>query len=117
MFQALRNCLRIVILGEEIRDSRCACCGACCKAFGGHLQASRHDIERWQKEGRDDLLARVSSVGFLWINPETGALEESCPYLERVDTDSAYCGINETKPAICRDYPTLAHGRRCIRAK
>lgn len=93
---------------------RCRSCGRCCEAFGGHLQASRADLERWRRLGREDLLRRVSPIGWIWIDPATGALEPSCPFLERTGPTTARCAIHEIKPDICRDYPTLAHGRRCL---
>jgi Fe-S-cluster containining protein len=108
------------LLGLEAPPSRepvrqCRGCGQCCEQFGGHLHASKRDIARWTALGRDDLLRRVSGIGWLWIDPETGTLEKACPFLERTDPDTALCTIHEIKPDICRDYPTLAHGRRCLR--
>ena len=94
---------------------RCLCCGRCCESFGGHLQASSSDLERWRRLGREDLLARVSSIGWLWIDPRTGKLEDDCPFLERTGPETALCAIQDVKPDICRDYPTLAHGRQCLR--
>lgn len=93
----------------------CRGCGRCCEAFGGHLQASKADIERWTRLGREDLLRRVSSIGWIWIDPATGTLEPACPFLERTGPDTALCAIHDIKPDICRDYPTMAHGRRCLR--
>lgn len=97
------------------RAKRCLGCGRCCESFGGHLEASRADLARWRSLGRDDLLRRVSAIGWLWIDPATGKLEPSCPFLLRTGPDSAICAIHEVKPDICRDYPTLAHGHRCLR--
>jgi Fe-S-cluster containining protein len=97
------------------REVRCLCCGRCCEAFGGHLQASKEDLARWRASGRDDLLARVSAIGWIWIDPATGLLEDRCPFLVRTGPDAASCSIHEVKPDICREYPTLAHGRRCLR--
>jgi Fe-S-cluster containining protein len=94
---------------------QCLCCGRCCESFGGHLNASRADLARWRSLGRTDLLRRVSAIGWIWIDPETGLLEPSCPFLERVGPDRQICRINEVKPDMCRDYPTLAHGRQCLR--
>jgi Fe-S-cluster containining protein len=96
-------------------ERRCLGCGRCCEAFGGHLHASRADLERWRDLGREDLLRRVSAIGWMWIDPETGTLEERCPFLERTGPDEARCTIHEIKPDICRDYPTLAHGHHCLR--
>ncbi len=93
----------------------CLQCGQCCEAFGGHLPASRADLERWRRLGREDLLARVSPAGYLWIDPSTGHIETACPHLRRSGPQRATCAINDVKPDTCRDYPTLAHGRRCPR--
>jgi Fe-S-cluster containining protein len=100
---------------RKVPHHQCLCCGQCCEAFGGHLNASSVDLERWRRLGRDDLLRRVSAVGWIWIDPETGLLERSCPFLQRTGPDRQVCTINDLKPDICRDYPTLAHGRRCLR--
>ena len=99
----------------ENRQVKCLCCGECCEAFGGHLNASKTDLERWRNQGRDDLLDRVNRLGWIWVEPQSKRLEQSCPFLDRQDGKTAICGIQETKPAMCRDYPTLAHGRRCLR--
>lgn len=117
MFQALRNCLRTLMSRNGVRESRCACCGSCCEAFGGHLTASHQDLQRWRQQGRDDLLARVNRLGWIWINPQSGRPETRCPFIVRTGASTSLCGINDTKPAICRDYPTLAHGHRCVRAR
>jgi Fe-S-cluster containining protein len=93
----------------------CARCGTCCRAFGGHLHASRRDLERWRRLGRDDLLRRVSGIGWIWIDPAKGILERSCPFLEVLGPESTACAIEDVKPDMCRDYPTVAHGRRCPR--
>jgi Fe-S-cluster containining protein len=96
-------------------QGRCLCCGTCCRLFGGHLQASKADIERWTRLGRDDLLRRVSPIGWIWMNPETGRFEHSCPFLGQTGEGPAPCAIHDVKPDICRAYPTIAHARRCVR--
>jgi Fe-S-cluster containining protein len=102
--------------GAPPRAGGCLRCGRCCESFGGHLHVSKADLERWTRLGRDDLLRRVGPVsGWIWLDPQTGLLEESCPFLERTGPDTAICSIHEVKPDICRDFPTLAHGRRCLR--
>lgn len=93
----------------------CRGCGTCCELFGGHLRACRTDLDRWRAEGRDDLLRRTSPLGRLWLDPATGRTVARCPFLARDGPDAARCAIHETKPEICRAYPTLAHGRRCAR--
>jgi Fe-S-cluster containining protein len=94
----------------------CLQCGRCCEAFGGHLHASDADLDRWRALGRADLLARVGEVSrWIWLEPGSGRLEERCPFLERTGPETARCAIHDVKPDICRAYPTLAHGRRCLR--
>ena len=93
----------------------CRACGICCELYGHTLKASGEDIERWTVEGRLDLLGRVGPEGMLWLDPATGERLEPCPFLVRRGADSAICEIHPTKPRICRDYPTPAHGNRCVR--
>lgn len=93
----------------------CRACGTCCELFGGHLRASEADLGRWRAQGREDLLSRVNRLGWIWVNPESGRRIERCPYLERADDETARCAIHHTKPEMCRAYPTLAHGRQCVR--
>lgn len=115
MLEALKQWFRSKMTRTEKQETRCACCGECCESFGGHLNASRTDLERWRGQGRDDLLDRVNRLGWIWVDPRTKQPEKRCPFIERTGPDKACCGIYETRPAICRDYPTLAHGRRCLR--
>lgn len=105
-------CPDMAIAGQIVNG--CACCGRCCESFGGHLNASQRDIERWKSEGRDDLLARVNHLGWIWVDPRTGRLEDPCPFIEKSADNCGLCLIHDTKPDICRDYPTLAHGHRCL---
>lgn len=100
---------------RKVPSHQCLCCGQCCESFGGHLNASSADLDRWRRLGREDLLRRVSAIGWIWIDPETGLLERSCPFLQRTGPDRQVCAINDVKPDMCRDYPTLAHARRCLR--
>ena len=115
MFTALRIWLGNDAHSTKTGETRCACCGNCCEAFGGHLNASKQDLERWQREGREDLLSRVNRLGWIWVDPVTKERIELCPFIHKLDAERSVCAINDTKPAICRDYPTLAHGRRCLR--
>jgi Fe-S-cluster containining protein len=99
---------------EEKTGSRCRGCGQCCELFGGNLRASARDRQRWQQEGRKDLLERVNHLGWIWIDPATNTFFPRCPYLQRIDAETAHCTIHATKPEMCQAYPTLAHAR-CIR--
>ena len=82
--------------------------------YGHALRASEEDLVRWRAEGRYDLLLRVGKGGDLWLDPSTGEHLEDCPFLRRTGPDDARCRIHATKPELCRDYPTAAHGRRCV---
>lgn len=101
--------------GQPSKTNGCLSCGKCCEAFGGHLQASKADLQRWKNLERQDLLKRVNRLGWIWTDPETGRHYDRCPFLKQVDEKTAHCGIHEVKPDICKAYPTLAHNRCCMR--
>lgn len=98
--------------GDEVE---CLGCGDCCRAFSWHLKASERDLERWRKLGRDDLLARVNRLGWLWYDPQTKERLSVCPYLIETAPDKAHCGIHEIKPDICRAYPPVSQYRTCLK--
>jgi Fe-S-cluster containining protein len=93
----------------------CLACGLCCELFGGYLHASEPDLERWRRLGRDDLLNLVGPSDWIWIDPQDERRGRPCPFLQRNDEQEARCGIHEIKPDMCRDYPSLDHGRHCVR--
>lgn len=93
----------------------CLACGDCCRAFSWHLKASDRDIARWQELGRDDVLARVNRLGWLWYDPQTKERLSLCPYLVETAPDKAHCGIHDIKPDICRAYPTQDQYRCCFK--
>lgn len=100
---------------KQARRIGCLACGICCELYGHSLAATPADRERWAREGRKDLLARVGPEGELWVEPESGEHLECCPFLVRTGTYRAHCGIHATKPDLCREYPTPVHGLRCVR--
>lgn len=95
--------------------SGCRACGACCEHYGGVLAATAADLDRWRTQGRCDLLSRVGADGTIWLDPVSGEHLLRCPFLDRLDPRAAHCTIHDTKPAICRAYPTEVHGFRCLR--
>jgi uncharacterized protein len=115
MYEFVKQLLGKTRLQSKKEESTCLCCGECCESFGWHLNASRADLERWKQTGREDLLSRVNRLGWIWINPHTGQQEERCPFIKRTSPETALCSIQDTKPDMCRDYPTLAHGHHCLR--
>ncbi|MDD2852932.1 MAG: YkgJ family cysteine cluster protein [Desulfuromonadaceae bacterium] len=99
---------------KQIKHKGCLCCGRCCASFGGHLRATRHDLDRWDNEGRDDLLSRVNRLNWIWVDPQSKEPLDMCPFIEKINEQQAVCAIQNTKPEMCRDYPTMAHGHRCL---
>lgn len=85
----------------------CNGCGKCCtnEYFMGTLTASSEDINRWTREGRDDILRFVKS-GDLWID-DNGREYFRCPFVRKNRGKSTYrCTIYETRPEVCRNYPS-----------
>ena len=94
---------------------KCKQCGHCClnllDAFC--TTADPEDIELWEKEGRDDILAWVVNVSTddfpvydLWISPTTGEEVERCPWLRKLPNKNKYiCRIHDVKPKHCKEYP------------
>jgi Fe-S-cluster containining protein len=71
-------------------------------------------LQRWREDGRQDLLDRVNHLGWIWVDPLTKRPVVPCPHIDRSDPQSVRCSIYQTRPDMCRDYPTLAHGKRCL---
>ncbi len=98
----------------SVEPPGCRRCGICCELYGGSLKAYASDIARWKTEGRADILKRAGEGGELWIDPKTGEKDESCPFLVKSGQEGLICSINDTKPHMCRAYPTRAHMERCV---
>jgi len=106
---------RLVSLFHLLRDDthHCRCCGRCCRLFGGHLHAEPSDLDRWRREGREDLSAMVNHLGWIWCDPATGEPLGYCPFLTQ-EGDHFLCLIHDVRPQICRDYPPMEHWKRCV---
>ena len=101
---------------------RCVRCGHCClnlvDAYRGCV--SDADLIRWQRAGREDVLAFVETLDLghgnllhtAWVDPVTGDDAEACPWLEELPNGAGYvCGIESLKPDHCRAYPEhRSHG-------
>ena len=92
------------------RDTTCHRCGACC-----HVDVVAYvtpeEIERWEKEGRHDIIAHLRVHGITWskghVDKRFGAKPTtclmSCVYL-KWQGKLASCGIYETRTNVCRSY-------------
>lgn len=89
----------------------CTQCGRCCTNpnFMLTLSATREDLDRWKQEGRYDILEwaeEFEGMGAdLWFDPITGEEQEQCPFVVEVEENKYHCGIYNTRPEVCRDYP------------
>lgn len=94
----------------------CRCCGHCClhlvDAYRGVV--SDADLQRWQEQGRDDLIAWVVTLDLgpgnrlhtAWVDPDTGDDVDRCPWLlDKIDGGGHLCGIDAVKPDHCHNYP------------
>lgn len=110
--QALTGWIKDLFVGEP---ASCLACGECCRQFSWHLKASARDIDRWREHGRDDLIASVNDLGWIWVDPDTDEHLPICPHLVETEDNTAHCGIHEIKPDICRAYPTYETYHQCIK--
>jgi Fe-S-cluster containining protein len=68
---------------------------------------SPEDMERWGKEGRHDIIARLSDNDVMWAGDRIinrfGVKATTCRYLDW-DGRAFFCEIYETRPMVCRNY-------------
>jgi len=93
----------------------CQRCGFCCQAHVGML-VSHEDIQRWRREGRDDILRLIENAEAVFGRGGLGdgAYLSDCPFLIR-EGDHAACVIYEARPQVCRDF--RPGSERCSLAK
>lgn len=93
---------------------RCRLCGRCCRDLDYHKEVTPEDVQRWKRQGREDILKWVGStkgknqepVYQIWVAPGSNRFATVCPFLKRGSTNDQWvCAIQETKPQICRQYP------------
>jgi Fe-S-cluster containining protein len=78
----------------------------------GSLFATVEDVERWEREGRTDIL-RFERMGDLWID-EKGDERERCPFVRKNPGSKRHrCTIYDTRPQVCRDYEPWASYSIC----
>lgn len=101
---------------SQMESFVCRQCGECCRILNYETGCREADIRRWQDTGRTDILERVKTeapsgntrvpVHRIWMNPATGEIEPACPWLfPCIDPDRFKCGIHDTKPDVCSQYP------------
>jgi len=100
----------------------CLQCGKCCEKWGWDQKGIPEDLVPWIIGGRQDILAHVlvrfsdgksrTAAGispddlaridriYYWVEPD-GKKRHSCPFFERRADGKVYCGIHNTKPAVC----------------
>ncbi|TFH41045.1 MAG: YkgJ family cysteine cluster protein [Chrysiogenales bacterium] len=88
------------------REMKCLQCGNCCHVdMIAYVTAS--DSERWEREGRNNILKRLLGENILWagdiIVSSDGKRLKSCVFLNH-NGNSFFCEIYDTRPGICRDY-------------
>lgn len=91
---------------KKNRDITCHRCGSCC-----HVDMvayiSPEDMQRWEKERRHDIIARIRDNDVIWagdrIINRSGRKLESCVYLNW-EGSSFFCEIYETRPLVCRNF-------------
>ena len=91
---------------KEKKDRVCRQCGNCCQV-DMVAYVTPEDIARWEREGRHDIIDRLSRNEVIWagdrlIDP-SGAKVTTCVYLGWTGT-TCFCEIYETRPKVCRDY-------------
>jgi Fe-S-cluster containining protein len=106
---------RFFRLGKKVASAeKCRRCGECCLTLGSKIQASPSDVERWIREGREEVLRYLKmeenggaliTDGTLEMGDESGR----CVFLTKIDGAYA-CAIHKTKPEVCQEYPLNVGG-------
>ncbi|WDP84715.1 MAG: YkgJ family cysteine cluster protein [Desulfobacter sp.] len=90
----------------------CKRCAYCCHRL--ETVCVEPDFLLWQSLGRRDILSWVKEERLetgkiqyrIWVNPNTGKIAESCPFLAFEKTNGrSYCRIQAVKPRVCKEYP------------
>ncbi len=86
-------------------DINCKRCGTCCLA-DMIADADAEDLERWKREGREDILQVYRDARWMgdhFISATTGMTIHDCPFLNYRD-GLFVCGIYEMRPRVCRAF-------------
>jgi len=80
----------------------CLVCGACCHQRPGTILVSEHDLVRWKRSGRQDILSRLEPGHFgqmAFMMGESGA----CVH-HGVPGEPHACRIYADRGDVCRDF-------------
>lgn len=85
----------------------CKRCGTCCLADMLDYSAEE-ELERWEQEGRQDILAILRQHHGVWmgdhlVSADDGRTFRGCPFLEW-EGGLSRCAIYETRPRVCRSF-------------
>jgi len=85
----------------------CKRCGTCCLS-GLFFYIRDEDIERWERDGRNDILHVIDNLQAVWagdhfVSARDGTFLHGCPFLEW-EGDIYRCSIYDTRPRVCREY-------------
>lgn len=94
-------------MDKEEPKITCRRCGTCCLADFAAMKSSE-ERERWEKEGRRDILDILEHEHAVWmgdhlVSSEDGHYLHGCPFLAW-EGDRSSCSIYETRPRVCRNY-------------
>lgn len=96
---------------SSLPQKNCLQCGHCCGPYF-ELYVDEVDEDRWEDEGRHDILDRLlrERESVSWdddgpFNVETKERFTTCFFMDKTEEGRGLCRIHFTKPKICRDYP------------
>ena len=84
----------------------CNRCGKCC-ITNMYAYVVKQDIERWEAQGRHDIISHVQSGYIVWagdrIVSSSGEDMSHCPFL-KTSKGLCSCSIYETRPGVCINF-------------
>jgi len=98
----------------EMARFKCRQCGNCCRNLKYHYDCTENDYKRWEVCERHDIMEKVMIVYSdsgtaeyrIWKEPGTSRFYPECPWLIPSPSKGQFaCGIQDVKPAYCRQYP------------
>ncbi|MCK4313641.1 YkgJ family cysteine cluster protein [Candidatus Bathyarchaeota archaeon] len=105
----------LIPMYEPLEVVECEKCGRCCRntkwTVNLNSRLVREDIERWRREGRQDILQYVlvfEGLGGDLLDLNRMFLS-TCPFLKKGKDRKYMCSIHGTKPFACRVTPFYFH--------